>query len=81
MVAKTVVVISSSGNRVVERPLRVVTSIVVMAKVGTVASCVEGHRAGSEKRQEAESQPGELSILRRQVPRRSSNQSSSGSSS
>ena len=81
MVAKTVVVIVSSGNRVVEHLLRVVTSIVVVAKVGTGASCVEGHRADSEERQEAESQPGELSVLRRRVLRRIVNRGSSGSSS
>ena len=81
MVAKTVVVISSSGKRVVERLLRVVTSIVVVAKVGTEASCVEGHRADGEKRQGAESQPGELSVLRRRMLRRIVNRGSSGSSS
>ena len=56
MVAKTVVVISrsvSSGKRVVERRLRVVALIVVVAKVGTMAACEEGQRADGKKRQGA----------------------------
>ena len=56
MVAKTVVVAGStvsSGIGVVELPLQVVVSIVVVSKVGTVAACVEGQRAHGKKRQGA----------------------------
>ena len=56
MVAKTVVVVGrsvSSGKRVVERRLRVVVLIVVVAKVGTVAACEEGQCADGKKRQGA----------------------------
>ena len=56
MVAKTVVVAGStvsSGIGVVELPLQVVVSIVVVSKVGTVATCEEGQCADGKKRHEA----------------------------
>ena len=56
MVAKTVVVAGStvsSGIGVVELPLRVVVLMVVVAKVGTVASCEDGQCADGKKRQGA----------------------------